>query len=896
MTEDTKQSRRSQDQATSPLSQTMAALGARLDNAIRMLSAISRLSAIPLTAADLDQASANLLSILVRTLSNLKGCSLLLHDEEQGQLNLLAAMGQGDLVGESEGPYNRELSFSPGQGIAGRAFAENRPLFWDRESGDLPMLNGDSCLSRPEALACLPLTTMGRRLGVLNVSFYDSSPFDQPRKSDLILLAGVAANIMQTFLLKAELDAYAAALKGRVSDQEEEYRRLFEGAELGIFRCSPEGQLITVNPALARIFGYASQNQLLERVGRSVHRLCAHPQQWGHLLELVAQGRDRLALEQEYCRQDGSLFPAQLHARAVRDPQGELLFLEGFVEDISQRKEAEEALQWEVTLNHALAELSEALLSSAELNRLGELVLKKAMDLTGSQGGLVGYRDSSGEGLVFPAFTRDIFTPAGPAPAGPQPEALWAWVLDKGQPLISNQPGSHLVAGPHLAQTPRVERLAVLPVLLEGRPAGLLALANPPQDFGGQQIQALEQLRELFALALHRHRAEKDKANLQAQLLQAHKMEAIGTLAGGIAHDFNNILMAIIGYTELSLREADPQGPQRFKLEQVLMASARATDLIKQILAFSRQSDPERKPIQMGPLIKETLRLMRASLPATIEIVADIAAEDGTVLADPTQIHQVLMNLCANGARAMDDQEGELQVKLRDVHLEREYTTSNPPLPPGTYRRLTVADTGKGIPDQIKERIFDPFFTTQKRGRGTGMGLAVVHGIVSSHGGGIAVYSEPGVGSAFHVYMPVSPMAPLPQFNQTQELATGNERLLIVDDEEDLAVLTRHMLEDLGYSVETHTSSAQALESFRQDPSRFDLVISDQTMPRMTGLELAAEMLRLRPDLPVMLLSGFNHNLRQQEAEQLGVRLVLAKPVTTAQLADAVRQVLDNGI
>ena len=392
-----------------------------------------------------------------------------------------------------------------------------------------------------------------------------------------------------------------------------------------------------------------------------------------------------------------------------------------------------------------------------------------------------------------------------------------------------------------------------------------------------------------------RKRAEEERLRLESQLRQAHKMEAIGTLAGGIAHDFNNILAAIVGYTELVLDDIPEGLPVKDNLEQILQSGLRAKKLVQQILSFSRRSDQERKPVQIGSVIEETMKLLRASLPTTIEIVQEVEAGQGSVSADPTQIHQLLMNLCTNAAHAMRERGGVLKIQLKRVDLDENSAAGYAELSPGAYNDLSVTDTGEGMDRDTVERIFEPFFTTKETGQGTGMGLAVVHGIVKAHGGAITVYSEPGHGSTFHVYLPLmetneeeeAPIEPEP-------LPTGREHILLVDDEKTLADIGRQMLERLGYQVTPRTSSLEALEVFKAQPNGFDLVITDQTMPKLTGVDLTKEMLSIRSDIPIIICTGFNAQISTQRAEEIGVKRLLMKPLVVREVATAIREVLDN--
>ncbi|MEW5722057.1 MAG: response regulator [Thermodesulfobacteriota bacterium] len=381
---------------------------------------------------------------------------------------------------------------------------------------------------------------------------------------------------------------------------------------------------------------------------------------------------------------------------------------------------------------------------------------------------------------------------------------------------------------------------------------------------------------------------------LEAQLRQTHKMEAVGTLAGGIAHDFNNILAAIVGYTELARLDLPPGSPVRSHLDQVFQGALRAKDLVRQILTFSRQTEQERRPVEIALIVSEGLRFLRASLPTTIEIRQKISEERAVVEADPTQVHQVLMNLCANAAHAMREKGGVLEVSLSTVRLDEEEASLFANLNPGVYQLLSVRDTGPGMEPEILERVFEPFFTTKGPGEGTGMGLAVVHGIIRSHGGTITVDSLPGQGTTFNTYLPLIEGPPPSELGPPQAPATGSETILFVDDEPPLAQFVFEALSRLGYKVVTRTDPRQALADFQDRPEAFDLVITDMTMPHLTGEQMAARMLALRPDLPIILCTGFSEMILEEKARALGIEDYIMKPFETREFAGTVRRVLDR--
>ncbi len=409
------------------------------------------------------------------------------------------------------------------------------------------------------------------------------------------------------------------------------------------------------------------------------------------------------------------------------------------------------------------------------------------------------------------------------------------------------------------------------------------ATASPVRDHSGAIIKYV---------AVHRDITHE--VMIEGQLRQAQKMEAIGTLAGGIAHDFNNILAAIIGFTEIAMSKVPPENPVQHDLEQVLNAGSRATDLVRQILTFSRQTELERKPMLVAPLVKEALRLLRSSLPTTIEIRQDIALPPGggVVLADPTQIHQVLMNLCTNAAHAMRARGGILSVGLSEVEADSSFVSRHPGLRVGPYVCLAVSDTGHGMDAAVLERIFEPYFTTKGAGEGTGLGLAVVQGIVRGCGGAVTVYSEPGEGTTFRVYLPRLEQETAPEPPRVEALPTGDERILFVDDENALVDLGTRMLESLGYRVIAKTNSLEALEAFRAQPDAFDVVITDMTMPALTGIDLAEEMMAIRPDIPIILCTGFSELINANQAKEAGIREFVMKPFVARAFAKTIRKVL----
>ena len=399
--------------------------------------------------------------------------------------------------------------------------------------------------------------------------------------------------------------------------------------------------------------------------------------------------------------------------------------------------------------------------------------------------------------------------------------------------------------------------------------------------------EELEQrVRELEKKVINSKKEEK-------QLRQSQKIEAIGRLAGGIAHDFNNVLYSIIGYTELTMDDMPEGSLAQKNLKEVFKGAMRAKDMVRQILVFSRKDDIQKKPVKIQPVVKDALKLLRSSIPATIEIRRSIDEDCGPVLAASTQIHQVVMNLATNAYQAMQEKGGFLELTLMEEEIGSD--DSNPDLHPGRYLKLTVSDTGHGMNSVVLKKIFDPYFSTKGPGEGTGMGLAVVHGIVKSHGGNITVYSKVGEGTTFHVYLPLIETRPdEPKPVPAGLTPPGTEHILFVDDEEPIVLMIQKILERLGYQVTSRTSSAEALEVFKAKPDEYDLVITDMTMPNMTGLELAPRLGDIRSDIPIIMCTGFNETIDEDKAKNMGILAYIMKPVLIDEIAKTIRKVLDE--
>ncbi len=392
---------------------------------------------------------------------------------------------------------------------------------------------------------------------------------------------------------------------------------------------------------------------------------------------------------------------------------------------------------------------------------------------------------------------------------------------------------------------------------------------------------------------LEQQQAEEKRLQLEAQLKHSQKLEAIGTLAGGIAHDFNNLLFAMLGYITMAKEDLDETNPVREDLEEAITAAKRAKDLVQQILTFSRQQEGEQQPIRISSLVKEALKMIRAFLPATIEIREDWENAQSAILADPSQIHQIVMNLCTNAGYAMRSTGGRLEVNLADVEIDSGFASSYA-ISEGRYLMLSVSDTGHGIPAEDLDRIFDPFFTTKPVGEGTGMGLAVVHGIVRNHNGAITVSSEPGDKTVFKLYFPVIEDEIEDSQMEIESMPKGTGHILVVDDEISLVKLEKRILERCGYQVTTAISSLEALQLFRESPDYFDLVISDLAMPKLDGAGLAKEMIKIKPNVQIILVTGYSSAISAAQAKEIGIAEYVMKPIAPHEFSKTVRQVLDK--
>jgi signal transduction histidine kinase len=436
-----------------------------------------------------------------------------------------------------------------------------------------------------------------------------------------------------------------------------------------------------------------------------------------------------------------------------------------------------------------------------------------------------------------------------------------------------------------------------VPIRFEHKTLGIICIGLPENHtYDPLEEEMLTAISNTLAGIIQRNRMMDEKTKLEAQLRQTQKLEAIGTLAGGIAHDFNNLLTPILGYTEMILQDAHLDSRIAKDLSEVVKAASLAKDLVRQILTLSRQSEREVKPLQVHLVVTEALKLLRSTIPSTIQIKTKVEVSRMTVLADPAQIHQIIMNLCTNAYHAMKKTGGILAVSLKSLKIDDGLNQEDSfVLKPGHYMVLEVSDTGVGMTKTVMEKIFDPYFTTKSKEEGTGLGLSVVQGIIKSYGGNISVYSEPGRGTTFRIYLPSSQeTAPEGSAISTDPLPTGSEHVLVVDDEKAIVEMISSMLTHRGYTVTGCVGSLKALGVFQENPNAFSMVITDMTMPHLNGAQLAKALRDIRPDIPMVVCTGFSDLINPEKASALGFQRFIMKPIIMRELCMAVRDVLDG--
>lgn len=628
------------------------------------------------------------------------------------------------------------------------------------------------------------------------------------------------------------------------------YRLMVDTAYEGIWRVDTGARVNFVNRRMADMLGYEPE----EIVGQSMFNFMNEAS--GKIAEKMLERRWSGISEQYefvFRRRDGSELWAIVAASPDRDERGRITGSLGMITDITKRKHAEAALLRSEAQFRTIFE--SAAIGVALVDSEGHIQkTNPAMQQ------LLGYSAEELEEMTIAQLTH--------------PEDL---DLSYFRELGTGRRDSYSYERRYLCKGGRIVWVRVT--------------ASAVREVDGRFRFAVGMIEDITQARL----AEQERARLEIQLRQSQKMQSLGTLAGGIAHDFNNILTAISGNTQLALADLTPDHPARVSLQEIEQASERAAGLVRQILAFSRPQEPKRKIMKLQTVIEEALRLLRASLPATIGIQTDFDAMTPDIAADATQIHQVVMNLGANAAHAIGDHVGQIEFRLTPITVDAPLAATSPDLHEGRYSRLSVRDDGCGMEATTLERIFEPFFTTKKPGHGTGLGLSVVHGIIKGHGGAVTVNSHPRQGTTFHLYFPAA-KATAPESTPTplESLSGHGERVLYVDDEDHLIFLAQRGLHRFGYEVTVFNDARQALDAFRAQPSEFDLVVTDLAMPGMNGLEFAGEVRGLRSDVPVIITSGYLRPQDIEAAHRLGIHELLPKPTSLDQLARSIQRTLQS--
>ncbi|MFH1950909.1 MAG: PAS domain S-box protein [Pseudomonadota bacterium] len=628
---------------------------------------------------------------------------------------------------------------------------------------------------------------------------------------------------------------------------EEKYRDIFNNAQVGIFRTRiSDGKVLECNDSFARTHGYETRQECKDDFVASEHYTAP-----GIREKMVASLMEKGAvndLEVSISRKDGDDIWFRFSARAYPE-EG---YLEGVGYEITEEKTALEALRKSEEKYRLLVENQTDLL--VKIDREGRFQ------------------------FVSPSYCRMF--------GKTEEELLGKTFMPLVHPDDRESTAKEMEKLYHPPHTAYVEQRA----MTKDGWTWLAWLDTAVLDEKGNVTEIIGLGRDIS----DKKQAEIEKERLQSQLQQAQKMEAIGTLAGGIAHDFNNILAIILGNAELASADVPDSNPASQSLKEIHRASIRAKGMVHQLLAFSRKTDEESKPLDMAPILKESMKMLRSVIPTSVEFKQYISDDPCSVMGDAAQINQIVMNLVTNAADVMSKEGGLLEVTLDNIILREEKPCFDWVLSPGAYVMLRMRDTGEGIAPKIMDRIFEPYYTSKEVGKGTGMGLSVVHGIVKRHGGGIRVESELGKGTLFEIYFPALEKTAEEEKKPEGEIKGGSERILFVDDEASMVDLNRQRLERLGYDVKSTTKPEEALEWFKADPDQFDVIITDMTMPRMTGDRLAAEVLKIRPDMPVIICTGYSERMSAKKAEALGIRKYIEKPIDLRNLASALREVLDE--
>ena len=677
---------------------------------------------------------------------------------------------------------------------------------------------------------------------------------------------------------------------------EEKYRSIFENAVEGIFQTTSDGHYLSVNPALVRMHGYDSPEELMERTTDIQHQVYVDPNshvKFKHLLE--TQGEVR-GFESQFFGKDGSTFWVSMNARAIRDGSGALIFYEGSVEDITERKRAEEEVQrnydTQTTINSILRLSLENIPLEEILKRTLTLILSIPWLVFESRGCIFLVEDTP-EVLVMKAqngLAKPIQMSCAQVPFG---KCLCGRTASTGEIYFADHiDDSHEIYYEGIIRHGHY----CVPIMFGGRILGVLNIyVNEGHHRNKREEEFLTAIANTLAGIIIRNRGEKEMATLQEQLRQSQKIEAIGQLAGGIAHDFNNLLTVIKGYSQLSLMELKEGDPLKPNIEEVQKAADRAAGLTRQILAFSRRQIMEMRVLDLNNVLQDLDKMLRRVIGEDVELVTLLAGELGRVRTDPGQIEQVIMNLAVNARDAMPHG-GKLTIETANVELDEEYARRHIAVKPGHYVMLAVSDTGVGMAPEIRDRVFEPFFTTKDKSKGTGLGLSTVYGIVKQSGGNIWVYSEPNHGTTFKIYLPSvgEPLEELKEEMVRVEIHRGGETILLVEDEVEVRKLAVRVLERQGYTVLEARDGEEALLLCQHKKGAIHLILTDVVMPQMGGPDLVKQLRQARQDFKVLYMSGYTDNsITHHGVLEKGMNYI-QKPFTIDGLMRKVREVLDK--
>ncbi|GAB6146144.1 PAS domain S-box protein [Desulfocicer niacini] len=625
--------------------------------------------------------------------------------------------------------------------------------------------------------------------------------------------------------------------EGALRESEERFRQVYNHMSIGVAKVSLEFKIVAANPAYCKMLGYSEA----ELTGKHLREITHSDSIEKNILkqsQLAAGEIDHFRMEKRFIHKTSKIVYGMLDANLVRDSDGKPIYFLGSVADISDLKYAEELLRESEKKYRTILDSMKDAVYICNPDFLIEYMNPRMISTIGG--------DSTGDYCYKAIY-------------GYNKKCSWC-VLD------------NILQGEHIDYE-----------LANPKDNRFYSVTNSPIHHSCGTISKLTIFRDIT-----------DSKSIEAQLYQARKMESIGTIAGGIAHDFNNILYMITGNAELAMEDLPARSPAHKNLEEIKSAGLRAAGVVKQLLNFSRQSDQKFKPIDAVMVIKDALKFMRSTIPTTIELQQNFPEKEVTILGDPIQINQVMMNICINASHAMEDTGGVLDILVETTSINEKTSARYPDLAPGDWLKITINDTGPGISEDIIDRIFDPYFTTKGVGKGSGMGLAVVHGIVQNHHGTIFVESKPGKGATFTIFFPLLTEKPVTDVKASRKIPRGaGEKILFVDDEVSITNMIGIMLERLGYKVQTTTSPVDALELFRSKPDGFDLVLTDMTMPKMTGVRLSEKLKEIRPEIPVVICTGYSAIINKEKAESIGIDGFVMKPIEMSDIAKTIQNILD---